>query len=520
MIKSLKFLGLFILAAVLLLIALAYLLYELPLKGPDVRPAKGDLFIANIHVVDVANERIRRDQNVVITDGRIAAIDGALRHADFSGHRLLDGRDQYLMPGLWDMHTHSLKMSPHIHHPLFIRYGVTSVRDMSGCLDHDDAYWACPADRKRWTAQADAGEVVSPAYHQQSSYQTNGGNEVPDGYPAHFKLNSLQQATQLVDFYATQGADFIKTYSELSPEQFSWLAEAAAEQGMTLAGHKPLKVPLRDALNSQMTSIEHGRLFAFECYAKIDEFRSLPDPIAAYDAALIRDIIDHQDQQQCEQLMQTMGHSQTAWVPTLTTLQMSAQSRTVNWANEANLRYIPWVVQRLLWQPDINRAARGLDPEGRFVHQDYYDLVKTHIQQAHQHQIRILVGTDNIDTLVYSGLSVHHELQNLVAAGLPTTQALKAATLWPAQFSGVDTITGSVEVGKRADLILLRANPLADIKNTQTIQAVLFNGHYYDPKAITALDQYTTDMATSTHLNIKYLMHMLMSPLMRVQLAD
>jgi hypothetical protein len=520
MIDGLKKSGLLCLALVLLFIAMAYLLYELPLEGPDVRPAKGDLFIANIHVVDVTNERLRRQQHVVITDGRIESISASIQPADYSHHRVIDGSGQYLMPGLWDMHTHSLKISPYIHHPMFIRFGVTTVRDMSGCLDQNDAYWACPKDRKTWSQQADAGQAVSPIYHQQSSYQTNGGNEVPDGYTDYFRVNSKQDAEQLVDFYSTQGADFIKTYSELSPDQFNWLAEAAAEQGMTLAGHKPLKIPLSEALNNQMTSFEHGRLFAFECYQDIAGFRDLEDPISAYNADKIRDIINQQDPKRCTQLMREMATSQTAWVPTLTTLKMSAQSKAVNFEDEALLDYIPTVVKTLIWQPDVNRTAEGLDHDGRFVHQDYYDLVETQIKQAYQRGVKILVGTDNIDTLVYSGLSVHHELQHLVEAGMPTTQALKAATLWPAQFSGVAAITGSVEEGKRADLIILSANPLNDIKNTQTIEAVLLNGHYYDRESLISLEQYTTEMASSIHLNTKYLMHMLMSPLMRVQLAD
>jgi len=519
MIRTLKKLGLLMLALLVLLITTAYVLYELPLKNPDVQPTQGDLFITNIHVVDVVNARTREQQKVVITDGRIAAISPTLRHARYSNHRLIEGSGRYLMPGLWDMHTHSLKISPHIHHPLFIRYGVTSVRDMSGCLEQNDAFWACPEDRRQWSEQAMTGERVSPMYHQQSSYQTNGGNEVPDGYAEYIRVNNTQQAEQLVEFYAKQGADFIKTYSELSPDQFNWLAESAAEQGLTMAGHKPLKVPLTEALDQHMTSIEHGRLFAFECYTGIEKFRALPDPIAAYDANQIRDIIEHQDSERCAQLMRDMGHSQTAWVPTLTTLKMSADARE-EVENEKPLRYIPSVVQKLIWQPDRNRAARGVDHEGCFVHQDYYQLVQTQIQQAHQHGVKILVGTDNIDTQVFSGLSVHHELQHLVEAGMSTADALKAATVWPAQFSGFGDITGSIESGKRADLILLSANPLEDIKNTQTIQAVLLNGHLYDHQSLMALDEYTRNMARSIHLNTQYLMNMLMSPLMRVQLAD
>lgn len=519
--KIIKKLGLLLMSVILLFITVTLLFYHLPLKRPEIKPHTGDVLIANIHVVDVEHERIRLNQNVVISAGKIEKISASSEPGDYSRHRLIDGRGKYLMPGLWDMHTHSLKISPYIHHPLFIRYGVTSVRDMSGCLDQNDTYWACPEDRKKWTQLSEAGEAVSPTYHRQSSYQTNGGNEVPDGFAEYFRLNTRSDAAQLVGFYVGQGVDFIKTYTELSADQFKWLAQESTKQGIKLAGHKPLKVSLVQALANNITSLEHGRLFAFECYAGIASFRALPDPVSSYTPDLIRDIINNQDPQKCDQLMRLMGQSQTAWVPTLTTLKMSAQSRHNPFNGHPSFDYIPTVVKTLMWEPDVNRAAtKGFDKDGRFVHMDYYQLAKAQIKKAHRHQMRILVGTDNIDTLVFSGLSVHHELQNLVEAGLTPGKALLAATLWPAQFSGVESITGTVEEGKRADLIILHDNPLEHIENTQSIEAVLFNGLYFDSEAIAELEKYVVDMAQSIHLNTKLLMQMLMSPLMRTQLAD
>ena len=122
--------------------------------------------------------------------------------------------------------------------------------------------------------------------------------------------------------------------------------------------------------------------------------------------------------------------------------------------------------------------------------------------------------------MVFSGLSVHEEVQHLVESGLTTGEALLAATLWPARYSGVGNLLGGVEEGKRADLLLLDSNPLEDIKNTQSIEAVILNGHYYDYSALVSLEQYAAAMAQSIRVNVKLLVHMLLSPLMRVQLAD
>jgi hypothetical protein len=137
------------------------------------------------------------------------------------------------------------------------------------CLSSDDSYWACPEDRALWEQQAISGERMSPRYPLQSSYQTNGGSEVPKASPGFFQLTDREDARKLVNFYTEQNVDFIKTYTELSPEQFDNLVEAAARNEIALAGHKPLTVTLVHALQVGMKSIEHGRLFMFECFEGI-----------------------------------------------------------------------------------------------------------------------------------------------------------------------------------------------------------------------------------------------------------
>ena len=96
------------------------------------------------------------------------------------------------------MHTHSMQLAPQLQHPLWLAAGVTSVRDMSGCMAASDSFVACSADRKRWQQQLQQGERSSPRYPIQSSFAINGGAEVPDGMPAFLKLNSVADAKALV----------------------------------------------------------------------------------------------------------------------------------------------------------------------------------------------------------------------------------------------------------------------------------------------------------------------------------
>ena len=499
---------------------LVVVLISIPLAPPPLMGVPGDYAITRVRVIDTLNGAVSPPSTVLISGGRI--VDVLDRdNTEHTGFTEIPAEGKFLIPGLWDMHTHGLKLSPYIHHPLFIRYGVTSVRDMSGCLNEEDSYWACPTDRRGWEQEALQGDRVSPRYPLQSSYQTNGGNEVPDDFPDFFRLASEDDAEKLVSFYKNENVDFIKLYTELSQTQYDQLSSYANEADIAIAGHKPITVSLDHAMDTGMRSIEHGRLFAFECYEGISDFRNLENPIAHYNADFIRDMVTQQEEDKCLQQMNAMAQSSTWWVPTLTTLRMSAKAQDPLFLNDARLKYIPFSVQKLLWEPDINRAARkGNDSQGNFVHADFYTLAARQLALAQESGVSIMSGTDNIDTWVFSGASLHDELAYFVEAGLTPLEALQSATIFPARFAGLEQAFGSVDIGKQADLVLLNMNPLEDIRNTADIQAVFFNGYYFNTDALQILDTYTVEMASSIRINIRFLYDLLSSPLMRIQLAD
>ena len=493
----------------------------IPLKSPPLVGTKGSYAIHNVNVIDVKQGEIETHMTILVDDGLIIDVMPAEEYRSREGFTEIPAEGKYVIPALWDMHTHSLKVSPQIHHPLFISKGITGVRDMSGCLNQPDNFWACPEDRQRWTQQALAGTRVSPRYILQSSYQTNGGNEVPPGFSEFFRLDNKEAARELVEYYAEQNVDFIKPYTELSLEQYDNLVHFAALNKLDIAGHKPLSVSLSHALQSKQKSIEHGRLFLFECYQGIEDFRRLDDPIAHYDAQLMRQILQQQDIQQCDQEMVAMANSATWWVPTLTTLQMGAFAADPAFRADPRLAYIPYVVKALIWYPDADSAAgKGADNEGRYVRRDFFEQAKVQVNRAHQLGVKLLAGTDNIDTYVFTGSGLHDELEMMVDAGLSPLEALQTATINPALYAGLEQDFGSLERGKQADIVLLNSNPLTDINNIRDIDGLLYNGFYYDRSALGELDDFARGMAQSIQLNIRFLWDVLSSPLMRVQLAD
>jgi hypothetical protein len=493
----------------------------LPLPSAPLVGVENDFALEHVNIISMLDGSVLNDMTVLVKKGRIINILTRDQYFAHDQYISLPADGKYLIPGLWDMHTHGLKLSPQLHHPLFIRFGVTSVRDMSGCLSETDSYWACPEDRTLWQKQAIDGVGVSPRYPLQSSYQTNGGNEVPKGFPGFFNLATQNDANDLVEFYESRGVDFIKVYTELTLSQYDSLVRASTDKKMNISGHKPLAVPLLHALEAGMASIEHGRLFMFECFDGIESFRRLENPVLYYNSDLIRDMLLRQNLENCALKMSAMAESGTRWVPTLTTLKMSAMANDETFRSDPRLAYIPTVVYQLLWRPDITRAAKkGYDAQGSFVHQDFFAAASTQVRRAQDLGVTLLAGTDNLDTYVFSGASLHDELVMLVEAGLSPLEALQAATINPAIFSGMEDEFGSIAIGKHADFLLLNENPLANIRHTQDIHGVMFAGQYFDGEALHALDNFVVEMAASVRVNLRFLYDILASPLMRIQLAD
>jgi len=520
----LRFLTRVAIVSFVLVLGIAALLAALvawPAPEPPDLSTSGDFVIRSVSVIDVESGTVQRGRDVVLRNGMIESIEPAGNGILTSDAAEIDGSGRYLMPGLWDMHTHSNAFAPQFQHPLFVANGVTAVREMWGCMSRPDPFIACAEDRRGWNDAIVDGRGVNPRYVGQSSFQINGGNEVPAGYETFFRASTPAEARELAAFYAANGVDTLKVYSELSPDSYAALADAARAEGISIAGHQPFRVSLEQAIGAGQRSIEHGRLFAIECFAGADGFRALDRPIAAYNADLRRRLIDEHDPTRCAALMHRMADSDTAWTPTLLTLRMEGFANDPAYRDDERLRYIPWVVRRLMWFPDADRmAASAIDAEGRNVRRELYRLAQRQVAEAHAAGVEILVGTDAMDTYVIPGAGLHDELEALVEAGLSPADVVRAATLGAAEFSGVAERFGSVSTGKVADLLLLDGNPLEDVGQTRAIRALFLNGRYFDRAALDSLLAYAESRADSPAQNLKTLWAGARSPLLRLQFAD
>lgn len=501
-----------------------------PLPEAPGPASTGPLLLDNVSIVDVETGQIHPHQAVWVDQGRISKItatDGisAESGAAVRTELMADGRlkvhaaGRFLMPGLTDMHTHSLQISPQLHHPLWIAAGVTAVRDLSGCMLQPDSFQACTADRKLWQQQVTAGQRTSPNYWLHSSYQLNGGPEVPADYPAFFKLQSATDAKTLVAHYQAQGTDFIKVYEQLSVQQYQWLVAAAKDADMALAGHQPWLVSFQQMLDADQRSVEHGRVFIFECADAIKAYKQQP-LTRSFQPDQWRELLQSQNPVLCQQLMQQMALSSTWWSPTLLTLQLGAKAGDTEFRQDSRLKYVPYLLQ-LLWQGDADSMLkRSYDDNDLNVHIELLALAQQQLKQAHQAGVKILAGTDTPDSFVFAGSGLHDELELYQQAGLTPLEVIQTATINPAIFAGIAAQTGSIAVGKTADLVLLNHNPLANLASMREPEAVVLAGHWYPNVLLQQLQLFAEDQANSFRLNLHLLWDALMSAPMRQQFAD
>jgi len=253
------FFGLTIAFSIVLAALLNWPLPEIPRPG-----VIGDFLVSNVAIVDVVNDRILPERDVVVRNGRIGSISATVPGSGQRGLVVVDGTGKFLVPGLWDMHVHSLKLSPQYTHPLSIANGITGVREMWGCPSLPDSFVACGEDIERWRSGLRDHTHLAPRYIMRSSFAINGEQGVPAAAPAYFKARNADEAQALVAHHAADAVDLLKIYTNVSVAAYDALAAEATKQGLLFAGHIPVRVPLEKVLAAGQHSVEHPR---FPCLA-------------------------------------------------------------------------------------------------------------------------------------------------------------------------------------------------------------------------------------------------------------
>lgn len=466
--KYLKIIG----ASLALILGLAAALVLWPPPTAPLPERTQRLLLTDARIVDVERATVSAPTRVLIEHGRIARIADDLKPEP--GLATLSAGGAFLIPGLVDMHSHSWKVSPQLHLPLQVAHGITAVRDMMGCPELEDPMLACSADKRRWSAAAERGELVSPRFLGNASFYYEDAALTPAAADARARADKAR------------GADFLKVYNKLSAPAYQSLSRQARAIGLPVVGHLPRQVSLLTAIESGQRSLEHGRIFIEGCFGNGAEWRAgrlqhVPR------AALLQAMLDQRDEALCAKARQAMATKAVAFVPTLVTREEDARAQDQAFLDDPRLRYAD-PMSRWAWKDDQSGTQAAFPGKSgdallkRFLAQAMADTLS-----AHRAGIPVFVGSDTI----IAGPRYHDELALLVRAGLTPAEVLRAATLDSARWLQRDREFGSVAVGKRADLLLIDGNPLDDIGNVGRIRAVILGGHVYDRGRINALLDFT-----------------------------
>ena len=421
--------------------------------------------IVNVTVVDVVTGHERPSQTVQIEDGHIVAV-VPVQASDATLPGAIDGRGGYLIPGLWDMHIHVHDTNEL---PLYIANGVTGVRIMSG--DRDEAGYRAELAR----------EKISPESYLASAI-VDGSDPT---WPGSIVVKKAADARRTVDEIKSSGADFIKVYNGIPREAYFALADEAKQQHIDFEGHVPDAVTAQEASAAGQRSMEHLQGIGLAC-SKNQEALSgdlLHAQFFRQRLAVEVEAYRSFDQAKCQALFEEFRRNNTWQVPTLTVRRMWGHLDDSKMISDPRQAYISRQ-SRDRWRDRIEPMTRRWNATEYAMARNLFATEEKVTGGMFRAGVPLMAGTDAMNPFCYPGFSLHDELALLVESGLTPLAALQAATINPARFLGRDAELGTIERGKIASLVLLRADPLADIHNTTQIEAVWLRGQYFNQAAL------------------------------------
>jgi Amidohydrolase family len=425
--------------------------------------------------------------SVQIRGGRIVAIQKTI-HAQRKD-RVVDAKGKFLIPGLWDMHIHL--GPPEIFFPLLIANGITGVREM---------FTGIPMPViNTWRARPDVPRIYAPGFLDGPPLVWSG-----PAPPGAIAVATEADGHLAVRALAASGVDFLKVYNSIPREAYFAIAAEARAIGIPFAGHVPEAVSPAEASDAGQRSQEHLIDIMEACSTNEDALRkarvelTLDQKLSA--EARMRELgfpnpkglFDTYSEQKCSALFAKFVKNGTWQTPTLALLDGFVQMRDPDCIYDPRSKYLlrAWRTQR---DPRQNYFLHDLSPAD-------YDALNARIRgQLQRYEklvgdmyragVEFLAGTDaNGVNPIYPGFGLHDELALLVKSGLTPMEALQSATRNASRYFANPDF-GTIEMNKSADLVLLDADPLADIRNTEKIEAVVLRGRYYTRANLDALLQ-------------------------------
>ena len=443
-------------------------------QSPSPNPAYDLIVITNVTVINPGTSSAQPGRTIVISGDRITSISASSafpRRAEQTV-RVIDGSGQFLLPGFWDMHVHSafgdwFPGGRDIILPLFIVNGVTGVRDMGGDIPVLFG----------WRQEIAEGKAVGPRMVISGPMLDA---LLPEGklrFPSSIAVTTPESAVAAVDNLKKQGVDFIKVQSVISHDAYLAAAAEAHRVGLQIVGHVPDKVRISETIAVGQKSIEH-LMGSFEgCSTQEEKF------IAGNGDLKL--LLSTQDQKRCDALIRSLAERHVWQCPTLAWQRGGTLLDQRDLKHDPLDKYVPAYWRDVTWKRFTDEMMPGLLHDPLELRKQYFAENLKMVGRQHRDGVPYLAGTDTAPGVyIMPGFSLHDELANFVEAGFTPMESLQTATSNPAKFLEMEKAYGSIAAGKIADLVLLSANPLENIRNTQKISAVIANGRLFDRPAL------------------------------------
>jgi imidazolonepropionase-like amidohydrolase len=405
-------------------------------------PKPQTIAFVEVNVVPMDRERVLTGQTVVVKEGRIVELGPAERIAVPKGALRVDGRGKYLLPGLADMHVHLHPFDEQDNRALlqlFLANGVTTILNLLGTPHHLEL-------RER----INRGALPGPTLYTSGPYVSNAPRPAP----------TVEEVEQAVVEQKRVGYDFIKIHGDFSREAYSRLFEVARRENIRVIGHAPRNLGIEAVLEERQHVIAHAEEYLYAYFNK--------------------SVMEADKASKVPAIAEATAKAGVWVIPNLTAYKgIWLQAKDIAPVlKRPEVKYVPKSITDD-WQPERNTYVRRFNnPESVQRLERNYRLLEKLVKGLRDAGVRMLAGTDAPIPSVVPGFSLHDELADLVAAGLTPYEAIKTATTEAAECLGVLERTGTVAVGKRADLILLEGDPLKDVRNTTKRAGVMVGGRW------------------------------------------
>jgi imidazolonepropionase-like amidohydrolase len=403
------------------------------------------LALVGATLIDGTGKPAVPNATVVISKGRIVAAGPKSKVKIPKNATVIDETGKTILPGLWDMHAHFEQVE---WGPIYLAAGVTTVRDCGNEFEFIKAVRDAVA----------AGQGLGPRLLLAGV--VDGSSTFAIGVQ---RVDTPEQAKLWTDKYHEAGFQQMKIYSSVKLEQVKVIADEAHGLGMTVTGHVPEGLTAYQVIEAGQDQINHIQYIADIMHDPLPQDAKRPERIKAIASIDL-------NSPQAQKAIAFLQVHHTVVDPTLALMEFFTASTAKPPASfEPGVTKLPVELAAQLNDvgPPGPNAAAGEKSFEKFV-----EIVRA----LHKAGVPIVAGTDQ----TVPGHSLHREIELYVEAGFTPMEAIQAATIVPARVMGIDKEVGTVEVGKRADLIVIHGDPLQDIHNTRNVDFVVANGTMYN----------------------------------------